>query len=249
MKSVGLLRRVVVALVLCVAVLFGSSCASAGAATGSPSGAAKLPAYVVYRLYNTNSGEHFYTTNEGEQGHLFLLGWRYEGVGWVAPGADSGDPVYRLYNPNAGDHFYTTNLNEKNSLVKVGWRYEGVGWYSDPDAKGGVIPLYRQYNPNAVAGAHNYTTNLGENNSLVKAGWRAEGTAWYGLKGLGLAGYRCFDYYFKNDNYKIVNADVPDSALSSSRSNNAMAFVGPGSPPPPTVTACSSVMPKYKEDQ
>ena len=51
-----------------------------------------------------------------------------------------------------------------------------MGWQS-----GGSTPLYREYNPNAVAGAHNYTTSEGENDWLVSLGWRYEGIAWYGV--------------------------------------------------------------------
>ena len=69
--------------------------------------------------------------------------------------------------------------NERDSLVSVGWKYEGIGWYS-ADSNG--QPLYRQYNPNALAGSHNYTTSKNENDSLVRLGWRAEGIGWYGLK-------------------------------------------------------------------
>ena len=133
----------------------------------------------MYRCYNPNSGEHFYTASEQERDHIVSVGWRYEGVGWTAPGKSS-TPVYRLYNPNAGDHHYTTSLAERDHLVKVGWRYEGVGWYSS-DTK--LVPLYRQYNPNAVTGTHNYTTSKGENDYLVKVGWRAEGIGWYGVGG------------------------------------------------------------------
>ncbi|MBQ9057657.1 MAG: leucine-rich repeat protein [Atopobiaceae bacterium] len=132
----------------------------------------------MHRLYNPNSGEHFYTGSTAEKNNVVAAGWRYEGIGWYAP-SWSRTPVYRLYNPNAGDHHYTTNEGEKNYLVKVGWRDEGIGWYSD-DAKS--VPLYRQYNPNAKAGSHNFTTSLGENNMLVSVGWRAEGIGWYGVK-------------------------------------------------------------------
>ena len=104
-----------------------------------------------YRLYNPNSGEHFYTSNAVERDKLASCGWRYEGVGWVS--SSNGASVYRLYNPNAGEHFYTLDASEKNHLVSVGWRYEGVGWYSDAS---GSIPVYRQYNPNAKCGSHNY---------------------------------------------------------------------------------------------
>ncbi|MDR2976454.1 MAG: DUF6287 domain-containing protein [Streptococcaceae bacterium] len=128
----------------------------------------------MQRLYNPNSGEHFYTAGSAEKDSLIKAGWKYEGIGWVAP--DNGDPVYRLYNPNAGDHFYTLSAYERNELVKVGWNDEGIGWYS-----GGNTPVYRAYNPNAVSGAHNYTPGSFEQNSLIKAGWKDEGIAWYGI--------------------------------------------------------------------
>ena len=132
----------------------------------------------MYRLYNPNSGEHFYTANAGERDNLVKVGWRYEGVAWNAP-KTSDTPVYRLYNPNAGDHHYTTSAAEKDNLVKVGWKYEGIGWYST--ATDGQ-PLYRLYNPNAKAGSHHYTTNAAERDNLKKLGWRDEGIAWYGGK-------------------------------------------------------------------
>lgn len=131
----------------------------------------------MYRLYNPNSGEHFYTSDEKERNTLVSLGWRNEGKGWTAP-SYSQQPVYRLYNQNAGDHHYTTEINEKDELVKKGWQYEGIGWYSDAQKR---TPLYRAYNPNAQAGAHHYTTNAEEFRYLVSIGWRQEGIGWYGM--------------------------------------------------------------------
>lgn len=128
----------------------------------------------MYRLYNPNSGEHFYTSGEGERDSLTSQGWQMEGTAWTAP--ESGDSVYRLYNPNAGDHHYTTNANEKDALVKAGWNYEGVSWYSSGDKT-----LLRLYNPQAKgAGSHHYTLNTGEKDNLVRQGWQDEGKAWQG---------------------------------------------------------------------
>lgn len=129
----------------------------------------------LFRLYNPNSGEHFYTKTTSERDHLRKVGWRYEGIGWTAPA--SGNPVYRLYNPNAGDHHYTLNASERDHLKKVGWRYEGISWYSPSNG----IPLYRLYNPNAKAGAHHYTPIKSESDHLRKVGWRYEGIAWYAV--------------------------------------------------------------------
>ena len=132
---------------------------------------------VLRRLYNPNSGEHFYTSDAGEHDALVGFGWTSEGIGWTAP-AMSDTPVYRLYNENAGEHHYTASQGERDALVELGWKYEGIGWYSD-DAR--TVPLYRLYNPNEVANNHHYTTSTGERDSLIDLGWTFEGLAWYGV--------------------------------------------------------------------
>lgn len=131
----------------------------------------------MFRLYNPNSGEHFYTGIVMEAQSLIEQGWHYEGIAWYTPQI-SNTPVYRLYNQKAGDHFYTASLEECNQLRSLGWNYEGIGWYA---ASTGTA-VYRQYNPNARTGAHNYTTDRTEHNYLVSHGWRNEGIAWYAAR-------------------------------------------------------------------
>ena len=136
----------------------------------------------MYRLYNPNSGEHFYTASAEEKDGLVEEGWNYEDIAWYAPEV-SDTPVYRLYNANAGDHHYTIDAAERDALIEAGWTDEGIGWYSD-DAQS--VPLYRLYNPNAYAngesGAHHYTTSAEEQAGLIDLGWQDEGVAWYGLE-------------------------------------------------------------------
>ena len=141
-----------------------------------------IKANPMHRLYNPNSGEHFYTADLEEKEALVKLGWNYEGYGWVADATPSTDDaktkqaVYRLYNPNAGDHHYTMDENEVKTLKAYGWKDEGTGWYS---ATGDTVEVYRQYNPYANgAGSHNYTTDKAENDYLVSLGWIYEGAAW-----------------------------------------------------------------------
>ena len=142
------------------------------------------------RLYNPNSGEHFYTADIKEKNALVDLGWNDEGFGWVAAptkGATEKQAVYRLYNPNAGDHHYTMSTDERDTLVTFGWKAEGTGWYSadeaGKEATGTHVSVYRQYNPYANgAGSHNYTTSKAENNYLCNLGWVYEGTAWTALQ-------------------------------------------------------------------
>lgn len=128
----------------------------------------------MYRLYNPNSSEHFYTANQAESKSLQQAGWHDEGIGWIAP--DHGLPVYRLYNQNAGDHHYTLNAAERDLLKQVGWHDEGLAWYS---AESAALPLYRLYNPNALAGSHHYTLNAAEKEQLKTLGWHDEGISWY----------------------------------------------------------------------
>ena len=132
----------------------------------------------LYRLYNPNSGEHFYTKRSTERDDLVRVGWRYESLGWTTPTEGMGAQVYRLYNPNAGDHHYTMDAGERDMLIGKGWRYEGVGWYSD---KNKATAIYRAYNPNAKAGAHHFTSNKEEKDYLVRLGWRDEKIGFYGI--------------------------------------------------------------------
>lgn len=122
----------------------------------------------VFRLYNPNTGEHFYTTSTQERTNLMGLNWQYEGVGWTAP-SGSGEPVYRLYNPNAkgGDHHYTISSYERDDLKRKGWHYDGVFFNS-----GGAVDVHVAYNPNAESGAHNFTTNKHEQNDLLSKKWQ-----------------------------------------------------------------------------
>ena len=128
----------------------------------------------MYRLYNPYTGEHFYTANAGERQTLIGLGWKDEGIGWIAP--TSGTAVYRLYNPFNDDHHYTPNKQEYDSLVKLGWKGEGVGWYS-----GGGVAVHRLFNKYVTTRTHHYTTSTEEKNQLVSIGWTYEGTGWYAV--------------------------------------------------------------------
>ncbi len=147
----------------------------------------------MYRLYNPNSGEHFYTSKMKEAKSLINGGWKYEGVAWVAP-KESSKPVYRLYNNISGEHHYTTSMREAKNLyttasgnntdediIGQGWDFEGIGWYSADDG----TALYRLYNPNATGdkepGSHHYTKSKKERDTLMAIGWRDEGIGWYGL--------------------------------------------------------------------
>ena len=131
----------------------------------------------MFRLYNPNSGEHFYTGSAVERDSLILAGWDFEGIAWSTP-ISTGLPIYRVYNPNAGDHHYTGSMEEVNNLLAEGWQYENVAWNTPVTG----VMVYRLYNPNAVSGAHHYTPSVEERDYLVSLGWQYEGVAWNGAE-------------------------------------------------------------------
>lgn len=136
----------------------------------------------IYRMYDPNRGEHFYTKDPGEAESLVQLGWRHESDSdFTVVDATEEDaiPVYRLYNPNFGGmHFYTTSADEAKYLKSIGWNYEGISHYvySASSTKG--TPQYRLYNPNSPCGEHNWTSDEAEVDRLREAGWINEGIYW-----------------------------------------------------------------------
>jgi|GEM_PF-6540629 len=179
---------------------------SAANVTAQDEDASEESSVFLNRVYNPNSGEHFYTGSVAEKDYLVSLGWSYEGIEWVAP-SSSAEPVYRVYNQSTGDHHYTTNVGEKDYLVSIGWNYENIGWYS-ADKTG--TPVYRLFNPNATgAGSHHYTTNVIERDYLSSIGWTDEGIGWYGIP----VDYKCEEanaYIYskeKTDKFYILKRD------------------------------------------
>ncbi|MFC4652310.1 hypothetical protein ACFO26_05250 [Lactococcus nasutitermitis] len=145
----------------------------------SANAATKVSGIPISRLYNANTGEHFYTGSSAETNSLLKAGWHFEGAGWDAP--TTGTPVYRLYNPNVqgGDHYYTKSHGEAEVLAQLGWRWDNNAkavFYS-----AGNVNVYVAYNPNAYSGAHNYTVSQTEQNGLVHAGWKYGAIAWQGF--------------------------------------------------------------------
>ena len=128
----------------------------------------------MFRMYNPNSGEHFYTGSAEERQILVDAGWKYEGVGFNAPVV--GEPVYRLYEAATGEHLYTMDRVEVYTLLASGWSYENVAWNS---AKQDEVPQYRLRNPNATVGRYHFTSSQEERDWLISLGWIDEGIGWY----------------------------------------------------------------------
>ena len=125
----------------------------------------------IYRVYNPNNGEHLFTTDKNENDHLVSLGWKEEGVAWIAP--YFGTALTRMYDANSGEHHYTADKNEIATLESLGWKNEGEKWNSASKENG--VALHRLYNPNETrAGRHHYSLVDNERDTLVNLGWNWE---------------------------------------------------------------------------
>ena len=138
-----------------------------------------IPTVPMFRMYDPNGGEHFYTGSEEERDILVAEGWNYEGVGFNFPAA--GAPVYRLYDRyGSGDHLYTMDQAEIDYLIADGWEMEGVAFNSAGEDE---VPQYRLYNPNAhlngTRGAWHFTSSEEERDFLIGLGWQYQGIGWY----------------------------------------------------------------------
>lgn len=108
-----------------------------GVAFSSAAASANLSDLVnVFRLYNTATGTHFYTSSEAERANAVnnLPGFLYEGIAYQAYSENTGTntALYRFYNSATGTHFYTASEAERDSIQTVGlMTFEGIAYYVD----------------------------------------------------------------------------------------------------------------------
>lgn len=161
----------------------------------------------VYRIYNTNTKEHLYTTNIDEiDGFLKAdTSWEMEGIAFQEP-TKSETPVYRLVNTKTNEHYFTADNELANKMIteeaKSGWQNDTtltvyqhdttsktVAFYSANDSTEN-IPVLSLHNPEAGIGQNFYTISMEEADAAISQNdWKVsgsfkekEGVAWYALK-------------------------------------------------------------------
>lgn len=133
---------------------------------------------IFYRLYNPNSGDHFYTSDTNEVKSAKNYGYVEES--WASQIYSEQRPdtiaLHRMYNQKTGDHFYTSDINEVTTAKKLGYLDEGNAGYIYNSQKEGTVPLYRLFN--SAAGDHFYTEDANLENAM-RYGYKYEGIAGY----------------------------------------------------------------------
>ncbi|MBI4053944.1 MAG: hypothetical protein HY397_01285 [Candidatus Doudnabacteria bacterium] len=133
----------------------------------------------LYRLYNPQLQDHFYTADLSEAQNSARSGYTLElTYGFLAARNPQEDQTafYRLWHPKAKKHFYTDDNDDlAHAVLNLGYIYEGpVGFLTlTQDQEDGRV-LYRLYNP--ASGDHVYTTSWVEWGMLQLSGYKDEGS-------------------------------------------------------------------------
>ncbi|KAJ6535524.1 hypothetical protein B0H19DRAFT_963544 [Mycena capillaripes] len=135
----------------------------------------------VYRDFNDNIGDHFYTTNSSEYSSANGGGYFGEGPRFaVFPTAQASTvQLIRLWNGGVGDHFFTTDTGEaSNAAASGGYVREDLApMFIYPTQVCASVPLYRSYSADKTD--HFYSTSATERDGMT--GYNFEGIAGYVL--------------------------------------------------------------------
>lgn len=149
--------------------------------------------YSVYRMYNSATGQHVWTSDNQKHQYYLSIGFTDESIPFVSisPATQPAAPpqgrllVYRFYIPQTHSHFWTESVPERDTMINAGYQYEGVAWFAN--ASSTSTPVYRLYSP--LINQHLYTADTNERNNLLNSGgvWQDEGISQYVLAASGSA--------------------------------------------------------------
>ncbi len=136
----------------------------------------------LYRLRNSQTGDHLYTANLTEVIGALNSGFVPEGIAGYVDQANNGSEtaLYRLRQIASGFHFYTTSQSEETTLVGSGqYANEGIAGYVSSSSGSNLLTFLRLYDSHN--GLHFYTDSQSEASALETAsgGYQSEGNAGY----------------------------------------------------------------------
>jgi hypothetical protein len=132
----------------------------------------------LFRLYNTKTGDFFYTINPNESAANYIR----QGIAGFTSIAQAPNTfsLYRLLSPDGLYHFYTANFDEMLNLTSLNpkWTLESTCGCVYKTAPVGPQPFFRSYNP--ATGGHFYTLSIAEHdNATIVDGYRGDGMSGY----------------------------------------------------------------------
>ena len=117
-----------------------------------------------FRLYNSYTGNHLFTTNQFEIDLLTgssCFQFINEGIAYTV-GSGAEQNLYRFYHTLTDRHFYSANNTERDLLIAddtFGYLYEGIAFqvFIEPNANTFATPIYRFFDPSN--NTHLYTAS------------------------------------------------------------------------------------------
>jgi hypothetical protein len=145
------------------------------AGEGVPAGGFQEPDYAatdtrLFRAYDADSDDHFYTTSIDEFRNAITLGYMDESTGRSGIGVSTvqhpgSTALHRLYNPALGLHYYTTNSAERDQLVAGSYVYERDEGFVFETQVDTTVEIWRLYN--STKGGHLYTESVAIRDSIL----------------------------------------------------------------------------------
>jgi len=125
--------------------------------TSPEESAAHLRGSLVFRWWNSDAGDHFYTTDPGGES-ASATGYAYEGAPFQTfpEGTEGTTALFRWYSAAGTEHFYTTDPSGELA-PKLGYQLQGVLGYVATSPVPGTVPLHRWWHPERAD--HFYTTH------------------------------------------------------------------------------------------
>ncbi len=135
---------------------------------------------VVFRWWNGEAGDHFYTT-EASGERALQRGYTYEGVRFRAlrAGTPGTLPLYRFYSPSRNEHYYTTDPNDAKA---ADYESEGILGFVSALPLPETVPLHRWWN--ASCADHFYTVDP-DGELAQPVGYEYEGVVGHVLRASG----------------------------------------------------------------
>ncbi|MBX9930154.1 MAG: matrixin family metalloprotease [Methylobacterium sp.] len=137
----------------------------------------------VFRFYDTNTQDHFYTASAVERDQIMrtIPHYAYEGVAFEVPDDGAGTiDVFRFYNTATQAHFFTSSEAERDQVIRTlpTYQYEGVAFQAFASAAGTPDALVLDRFFNTQSKMHHYSNgseSIGILAGKAGPGWVLEG--------------------------------------------------------------------------
>ncbi|MEM7226511.1 MAG: FG-GAP-like repeat-containing protein [Pseudomonadota bacterium] len=129
-----------------------------------------IGAVPIYRLLDTNNGNHLLTADQQEYEALIAAdgGFVFEGEAFTSVAGSNANTlaVWRLFDLEGGQHLYTSSEAERDHIIETydHFQLDGLAFEAYATAQEGTVALYRFFDP--ASGSHVVTASEAEREAI-----------------------------------------------------------------------------------